>query len=79
MRVACRRDDFDFTRRLGRRAGAGPRQLLRRVSPPRAFQREGGKAGGNKSDFYSCPNRPLASALARSRCDDRAEPKKRVF
>src|SRR4051794_15103700 len=35
MRVACRRDDFDFTRRLGRRAEAGPCQLLRRVRPPR--------------------------------------------
>jgi hypothetical protein len=34
MRVACRRDDFDFTRRLGRRAEAGPCQLLRRVRPP---------------------------------------------
>jgi hypothetical protein len=34
MRVACRRDGFDFTRRLGRRAEAGPCQLLRRVRPP---------------------------------------------
>jgi hypothetical protein len=34
MRAACRRDDFDFTRRLGRRAEAGPCQLLRRVSRP---------------------------------------------
>src|SRR5213075_819495 len=34
MRVACRRPGFDFTRRLGRRAEAGPRQLLRRVRPP---------------------------------------------
>jgi hypothetical protein len=33
MRVTCRRDGFDFTRRLGRRAEAGPCQLLRRVSP----------------------------------------------
>jgi len=31
MRVACRREGFDFTRRLGRRAEAGPCQLLRRV------------------------------------------------
>jgi hypothetical protein len=35
MRVACRRPGFDFTRRLGRRAEAGPRQLLRRVRPRR--------------------------------------------
>jgi hypothetical protein len=35
MRVACRRDGFDFTRRLGRRTEAGPCQLLRRVRPPR--------------------------------------------
>jgi hypothetical protein len=39
MRVACRRDGFDLTRRLGRRAEAGPRQLLRRVSPPISSER----------------------------------------
>jgi len=32
MRAAWRRDDFDAPRRLGRRAEAGPCQLLRRVS-----------------------------------------------
>jgi len=31
MQAARRRDDFDLTSRLGRRAEAGPRQVLRRV------------------------------------------------
>src|SRR3954447_4058227 len=31
MQAARRRPVFDFTRRLGRRAEAGPRQLLRQV------------------------------------------------
>ena len=35
MQAARRRPDFDFTRRLGRRTEAGPRQLLRRVRPQR--------------------------------------------
>jgi len=34
MQAARRRDGFDFTSRLGRRAEAGPRQVLRRVSRP---------------------------------------------
>ena len=34
MQAARRRQDFDFTSRLGRRAEAGPRQLLGRVSRP---------------------------------------------
>jgi len=34
MQAARRRDDFDFTSRLGRRAEAGPRRLLGRVSQP---------------------------------------------
>jgi hypothetical protein len=34
MQAARRRDVFDFTSRLGRRAEAGPRQVLRRVSRP---------------------------------------------
>jgi len=33
MQAARRSADFDFTSRLGRRTEAGPRQLLRRVSP----------------------------------------------
>src|SRR5437763_13705469 len=33
MQAARRRSDFDFTRRLGRRTEAGPRQVLRRVRP----------------------------------------------
>jgi len=33
MQAARRRADFDFTSRLGRRAEAGPRQVLRRVRP----------------------------------------------
>src|SRR5437763_474896 len=33
MQAARRRSDFDFTSRLGRRTEAGPRQVLRRVSP----------------------------------------------
>jgi hypothetical protein len=33
MQAARRRDGFDFTSRLGRRAEAGPRQVLRRVRP----------------------------------------------
>jgi len=37
MQAARRRADFDFPRRLGRRAEAGPRQVLRRVRPPDVF------------------------------------------
>jgi len=33
---------YRFPSRLGRRAEAGPRRVLPRVSPPRAFQRQGG-------------------------------------
>src|SRR5206468_372250 len=33
MQAARRRSDFGFTSRLGRRAQAGPRQVLRRVRP----------------------------------------------
>src|SRR4051794_6936655 len=40
MQAARRRSGFDFTRRLGRRAEAGPRQVLRRVSPRRKFKKE---------------------------------------
>jgi len=38
MQAARRRADFDFPRRLGRRAEAGPRQVLRRVSPPLTYE-----------------------------------------
>ena len=34
MQAARRRADFDFPRRLGRRAEAGPRRVLPRVRPP---------------------------------------------
>jgi len=37
MQAARRRSGFDFTRRLGRRAGAGPRRLLGRVRPRACF------------------------------------------
>ena len=40
MQAARRRPAFDFTRRLGRRTEAGPRQLLRRVRPRRTFGAE---------------------------------------
>src|SRR4051794_3549728 len=33
MQAARRRSGFDFTRRLGRRTEAGPRQVLARVRP----------------------------------------------
>jgi hypothetical protein len=33
MQAARRRSAFDFTRRLGRRTEAGPRQVLARVGP----------------------------------------------
>src|SRR4051794_10826552 len=36
MQAARRRSDFDFTSRLGRRAEAGPRQVLRRVGRRRS-------------------------------------------
>jgi len=35
MQAARRRSGFDVTRQLGCRAEAGPRQVLRRVRPPR--------------------------------------------
>jgi hypothetical protein len=34
MRAVRRREDFDFTSRLGRRTEAGPRQVLPCVNPP---------------------------------------------
>jgi len=51
MQAARRHAGFDFPSRLGRRAEAGPRRVLPRVSPPRAFtnEREGGRR--NKSDY----------------------------
>jgi len=36
MQAARRRAVFDFTRRLGRRAEAGPRRVLPRVRPRRS-------------------------------------------
>ena len=38
MQAARRREGFDFSRRLGRRAEAGPRRVLPRVRPPSSFR-----------------------------------------
>jgi len=59
MQAARRRPDFDFPRRLGRRAEAGPRQVLPRVRPRFAYYRllaRGMTRGTRNKPWTSAPN-----------------------